>query len=226
MLKPLLNFLYPERCDCCALPLDQFEKGICTSCRHNLPLTRFHHFNDPTVKKVFQGRLQLETATSLFYFEKKGPIQVLLHNLKYKGKEHISTALGEWLGYELAQIPSYQSIDYVIPVPLHPKKLRQRGYNQVTAFGKQLANHLNASFEPKVLKKAKHTKTQVFKDRFSRNEAIYDSFELLQSDHLSGKHLLLVDDIITTGATIEACALELLKIPKIKLSVATMAIAV
>ena len=226
MLTSLFNFIYPKRCNCCSVTLGQFEKVICTSCRHDLPLTRFHHFNDPSLKKVFYGRLALEQATALFYFEKKGPIQKMLHRLKYKGVEHLSGFMGNWLGNELAAITAYQQIDVVIPVPIHRKKLRERGYNQVTGFGIALAQHLDARYDEDTLIKSKHTKTQVFKNRFSRGDAILTAFDIQNTTDLENKHILLVDDIITTGATIEACALELLKIPKVKLSVATMAIAV
>ena len=226
MIKSLLNFLYPARCQCCLSPLEQGENTICTLCRHDIPLTQFHHFNDPAIKKVFYGRLQLEQATSLFYFEKKGPIQKLLHNLKYKGHEHLSGFIGNWLGNELAQIEGYTTVDVVIPVPLHPRKMRSRGYNQVTGFAQMLAEHLNATFDEGTLIKLKNTKTQVFKNKFSRSDEVLNAFALADSQSLANKHILLTDDIITTGATLEACATTLLQIPKIKLSIATMAIAI
>jgi len=225
VLKSLFHLFYPKTCSSCSTSLDQYEKVICTQCRHDIPLTRFHHFNDPTLKKVFYGRLQLDQATALFYFEKKGPVQKLLHNLKYKGQKHLGAFIGEWLGYELSTIPVYKTIDTIIPVPIHPKKLKTRGYNQVTGFGKVLAKHLHADFDEKTLIKSKNTATQVFKGRFTRGDEIQNAFSITDKIALQGKHILLVDDIITTGATIEACALELLQIPKIKLSIATMAIA-
>ena len=224
MLKSLFHLFYPRQCNCCSTSLDQFEKVICTQCRHDIPLTRFHHFNDPTLKKVFYGRLQLEQATALFFFEKKGPVQKLLHHLKYKGQEGLSNFLGDWLGHELSSIALYKTIDVVIPVPIHPKKLKHRGYNQVTGFGKMLSQHLKAEFDEKTLIKSKNTATQVFKGRFTRSDEILNAFSITDRMALAGKHILLVDDIVTTGATLEACALELLKIPKIKLSIATMAI--
>ncbi len=198
---------------------------LCTSCRHELPLTDFHRYNDPAIKKVFYGRLDINQATALFYFEKRGPVQELMHNLKYRGHDDISGFLGNWLGEDLKTIPSYNSVDVVIPIPIHPKKLKIRGYNQVSGFGKALAKHLCSDYRDDVLLKSKNTKTQVFKGRFTRSDEVLDAFSVVIDSSLEGKHLLLCDDILTTGATLESCALQLLKIPNIKLSLAVMAIA-
>lgn len=225
MLQSLRYFLFPKTCNACSENLQASEYMICTQCRHQLPLTQFHIHNDTTMQKVFYGRIMLEQATALLYFEKKGPVQQLLHNLKYRGKENISSFLGDWLGHELSKIPSYNAIDIVIPVPIHPKKRKKRGYNQVSGFAQSLSKHLQATQIDSVLLKSKNTKTQVFKGRFSRSDEVLDAFSISETNSLQGKHILLVDDILTTGATLEACALQLLKIPKIKLSIATMAIA-
>jgi len=182
-------------------------------------------YNDATIKKVFYGRLELQLATALFYFEKKGPIQKLMHQLKYKGKEDIGQVLGDWLGTSLSTLPQYTAVDAVIPVPLHPKKMKKRGYNQVSAFAKAISMHLNASYEDSILVKSKNTQTQVFKGRFTRSDEVLNAFSITDTQRLAGKHILLLDDIITTGATLEACGIELRKIPNITLSIATMAIA-
>lgn len=225
MLESLRSLFFPKTCNCCDQELQGTEDCICTSCRHELPVTNFHIYNDATIKKVFYGRLNIENATALLYFEKKGPVQQLMHNLKYRGHYYISNVLGEWLGLDLSTIKSYNNIDVVIPVPIHPKKKRIRGYNQVSGFGKALANSLNATYREDVLLKSKNTKTQVFKGRFTRSDEILDAFAIVQDNSLEGKHILLCDDILTTGATLEACSLQLLKIPNIKLSLAVMAIA-
>ena len=170
------------------------------------------------------GRVTLVNATALFYFDKKGSVQQLLHNLKYRGHEHIGEALGKWLGAALAEIEAYKFIDVVIPVPIHKTKLKKRGYNQVEKFGKAIATALGASYDDGTLVKTKTTNTQVFKDRINRLFKDESIFELKKITHLEGKHILLVDDIITTGATVEYCAYQLFKIPNIKLSLATIAI--
>ena len=153
-------------------------------------------------------------------------MQQLLHNLKYRGHEEISAYLGNWLGSQLTHLENYKTIDAVIPVPMHPKKMKTRGYNQVEGFGKALAQHLHCAYVNQILTKTTNTKTQVFKNRFLRSEKVLEAFDVVDTESLKGKHILLVDDIITTGATLEACALALQKIPNIKLSIATMAIAV
>ncbi|MGY0391481.1 ComF family protein [Bizionia sp. KMM 8389] len=175
--------------------------------------------------KVLYGRIPIELGTALLRYEKKGATQNLIHNLKYKGFEEIGTFLGSWLGSELQKIPAYQDIDMVIPVPLHKKKLRKRGYNQVTKFGKELANYLDAEYVDDVLIKVSNTSSQVTKNRLTRWLSNVEVFKAVNTNRIHNKHILLVDDIITTGATLEACGLELLKSKQVKISIATMAIA-
>lgn len=220
-----MNLFFPKICEACQNVLKDNELLICVKCRHQLPLTNYH-FEDPeAVKKVLYGRVSLKNATSLLHFSKKSIVQQLLHNLKYRGHEEIGLLFGEWLGAELKDIKAYNSIDVVIPVPLHKAKVRKRGYNQVTQFGKAIARALDADFSEGVLVKTKRTKTQVFKERIRRWSDQGAQFTIAENQSLKGKHILLVDDIITTGATIEACAQVLSTIDNITLSIATIAIA-
>lgn len=221
----LLNLFFPKVCEACNNVLIDNELLVCTNCRHQLPITNFHFDNSESVKKIVYGRVKLENATALLHFSKKGIVQQLLHNLKYRGHEQISESLGEWLGAELKTIKAYNDVDVVMPVPLYKTKLRKRGYNQVDKFGKEIAKALNIDYSDTVLVKTKSTKTQVFKGRLKRWNDDGALFNITENESLKGKHILLVDDIITTGATIEACASVLLKIDNIKLSLATMAIA-
>jgi ComF family protein len=225
VVKNLLNLFFPKVCEACNNVLIDNELLICTNCRHQLPVTNFHFDDSETVKKIVYGRVKLENATALLHFSKKGIVQQLLHNLKYRGHEDISGFFGKWLGAELSTIKAYDAIDIVIPVPLYKIKLRKRGYNQVTQFGKEIAKAINADYNDTVLVKSKATKTQVFKGRLTRWNTDGASFNITENNSLKGKHILLVDDIITTGSTVETCAMVLLKIDNIKLSLATMAIA-
>ncbi len=225
MLNALINLFFPKVCYACVSFLSDNEDVVCVSCRHNLPVTNFHFDNNDTVSKTLRGRIKIEHGTALFRYEKKGSVQQLIHNLKYKGHEHIGELLGDWLGGELQTIDAYNSIDVVIPVPMHDKKLKKRGYNQVTKFGQQIALALNASFVDDALVKITNTISQTKKTRISRWNTNNELFALKNISKVEGKHILLVDDIITTGATIEACCSVLNQAKNIKISIATMAIA-
>lgn len=224
MVINLLNLFFPKVCLGCQNYLTDNELHICTTCRHQLPLTNFHFDRSNAVHKMMYGRVQLEEATALLHFSKKGIVQQLMHNLKYRGHEVVGAFLGEWLGEALKDSEAYKTIDAVVPVPLHKTKQKQRGYNQVDKFGRALAKALEADYNSTTLIKTSARKTQVFKDRLNRSSNIQANFAISEVDNLKGKHVLLVDDIITTGATLEACANELLVIDNLKLSIATMAI--
>jgi ComF family protein len=225
MFKTLVNLFFPKVCYACLNILNDNETTICINCRHDLPITNFHFDGNDTVKKVLYGRANIENGTALFRFEKKGLVQQLIHGLKYKGYENIGFVLGNWLGGELKTLDDYQNIDVVIPVPLHKNKLKKRGFNQVTKFGQQIALALNASYADDVLVKVSNTKSQVTKKRFARWNNNEELFAIKNIESIENKHILLVDDIITTGATLEACITVLNHAKNIKISVATMAIA-
>ncbi|MCB0457360.1 MAG: ComF family protein [Flavobacteriaceae bacterium] len=220
----MLNLLFPKICNGCKSKLLKGEHILCANCRHELPLACFHRTNDTSMKNIFYGRVPVENATALVLFQKKGITQEMLHNLKYRNQKEISNFFGKWLGGELAQHPNYQTIDMVIPVPLHKKRLKKRGYNQVSGFGKEISNCLEIPFIEDLLVKVSQTDSQVFKKRLLRFES-EEVFKVIHPEILANKHVLLVDDIVTTGATIEKCAQQILKDTNAKLSVATMAIA-
>ncbi len=225
MLKSIVNLFFPKVCNACHNLLNDNENTICLDCRHDLPVTDFHFDNNDSVKKVLYGRAKVENGTALFRFEKKGNVQRLIHNLKYKDHEHIGFVLGNWLGGELKTLESYKNIDAVIPVPLHKNKLKKRGYNQVAMFGQQVAEALNANYLDDVLLKVTNTKSQVNKKRLARWNNNEELFTLENEMKIENKHILIVDDIITTGATLEACISVLNQAKNIKISIATMAIA-
>lgn len=225
MYKYLINLLFPKLCIGCEVQLITNEHFLCVNCLHSIPCTNLHSVNGTMIVDLFYGSICLEQATALFFYHKKGMVQKLIHQLKYKNQEKISSYLGNWLGDDLIACNSYQDIDVVIPVPLHNKKLRSRGYNQVTGFGEAIAHKLGASFIENILIRAINTHTQTKKNRWTRWKNVDTIFMLdeINIDQLKGKHILLVDDVITTGATIKACSKEILSIPNVKLSVAVMA---
>ncbi|GAA4275892.1 ComF family protein [Aquimarina mytili] len=224
MLRDLAYLFYPTYCAACDSPLHKNERLLCTSCRHELPLGNFHNVNAKKIEKVFYGRIKIENAASLLVFEKNGRVQNLIHNLKYRGREEIGEELGKWLGEKLTQMPNYQYVDIIIPVPLHKKRLRERGYNQVEKFGIEISRKLNATYIDSVLKKISYSQKQSKRGKGSRWDNTFETFGIQSESLLINKHILLVDDIVTTGATIEACVQVLESIPGIKISIATMAI--
>jgi len=220
----MLNVLFPKVCGGCNSKLLKGENTLCATCVHALPILGHHHINNTTMKSVFYGRVPIEQATALLKFNKKGITQELLHNLKYRGRENIGVFFGKWLGAELAEIESYKVIDCIIPVPIHKLKKRKRGYNQVTGFGLEIAKALQKPMVEDVLLKTNKTKSQVFKQRFTRfgNKEV---FTIQNKEKIMGKHILIVDDIITTGATLENCANQLLLAGASKISLTTIAMA-
>ncbi|WP_019037351.1 ComF family protein [Psychroflexus tropicus] len=224
MFQDFKNFLFPKLCACCDAVLLKYEPLLCTFCRNELPLYPNFFDGDHDLHKILYGRVPLQHAACLFYFEKKSIIQNLIHDLKYKGNEELSFHLGEWLGELLLEAGWHNSIDLVIPVPLHKKRLRERGYNQVEGFGKAIAKELSVPYNDVCLKRRSTSATQVFKNRLARTEVVKNHFYVVGNNSLSGEHVLLVDDLVTTGATLEACYLALKTADIEHISIATIAI--
>jgi ComF family protein len=225
MLKSIINLFFPPVCSGCHSLLISNEKVICTLCRHNLPLTNHHLNHENEAFKKFYGRIPVEHASALLYFHKKGIVQELIHNLKYKGQEEIGSVLGEWYAEELKNLAIIKSVDQIIPVPLHQRKLRERGYNQVTNFGLALSKNLNLDYNELILHRKTYSKTQSKKNLLNRSDGIDTTFDVFFTEKDHNKHFLLIDDVITTGSTLEACSHALLKIPGAKISVVCMAMA-
>lgn len=224
-LSDFVSLIFPQLCAACNASLVNGEDVICTDCRYNLPLTNFHQQPDNIVAQQFWGKLNIEAAYALYYFNKGGKVQNLVHQLKYEGMHRIGNVLGDIAGRQLKQNPMFADVDYVVPVPLHEKRLKERGYNQSEHFAEGISTALGCKCETDNLVRTVATKTQTHKSRFARFENMKDVFSIVSPDQLTGKHILLVDDIVTTGSTLEACGIELLKVPGLKLSIATIAYA-
>jgi len=222
MFKNLINLFFPEACAGCTAFLLANESVICTACRHNIPLTNHHFTVDNEASSKFYGRIPLEFAAALCYFHKKGIVQEMIHKLKYKGHEEIGTAIGYWYSENLKHVEAIKTADIIIPVPLHRKRLKERGYNQVTAFGKALSKELNIEYKENLLFRNVYSKTQTKKNLLARAISA-PIFDVVFTDKDHGKHYILIDDVITTGSTLEACGRALLKIPGAKISIVCMA---
>lgn len=224
MFKSLINLFFPKMCLGCNMILIANEKEICTTCRHQIPLTLHHLQSQNEITQRFYGRLPLEYATAMAYFHKTGIIQRMIHQLKYKGQQQVGTFLAEWYSDVIIQAHQTNHFDVIIPVPLHTKKLRKRGYNQLTSFCNALSKSLQIPVKTDILHRNIYTETQTKKTLLHRNEIQNSTFAVSFTTLDHNKHYLLVDDVITTGATLEMCGKALLQIPNTKLSIVCMAI--
>ena len=219
----MIDLFFPRLCQTCGQRLFSQEACICIRCTHLLPLACHHRDNDTELQDRFYGSLRLSGATSLLQFQKSGATQKLLHKLKYRSQQQIGDYLGKWLGTELRQT-SFAQTDVVIPVPLHKRKLRKRGYNQVAAFGQALAITLGAKYRDDVLIRTRHARSSVFKGRFARSSTS-NPFKIKLVEAIGGMSVLLVDDIVTTGMTMEHCGSSIWEANPSALRLATMFIA-
>ena len=224
IINEINNILLPRACFGCNAQLFRGEHVLCAVCRHDVPLTDHNFVQENAVDRIFYGRIPIKKAASFTFFSKNGLVKNLLHWLKYKNQEQIGTFLGEWCGANLSNDPNLKHIDVVIPVPLHPKKLKKRGYNQVARFAQEIAKNLQVAYRDDVLLKTINTKTQTKKDRQLRWESSKKAFQVNTTSPFNYKHVLLVDDVITTGATIESCAHVLMQDKDIEVSVLSMAV--
>jgi ComF family protein len=220
-----ISLFYPDVCAACGNKLFKHEKEICSRCYISLPKSDFHKDIGNPVAKLFHGRADIVMAASYYLFTKSGNVQRILHQLKYKGNKDVGVTLGKWYGDELKKSPGFSDAQMILPVPLHRKKLSRRGYNQSTCFADGLAESMNIEMREDLLIRKSETTTQTRKSRFDRWLNVADKFELQGEEELRNKHVILVDDVVTTGATLEACVQELKKAEGIKVSIATIAYA-
>ncbi len=211
----------PLGCFGCNTPLRKGERLICTVCRNELPLTEYNFTDENPIDRIFYGRINVKKVNSFLFFTKNGVVKNIIHHLKYKNQQQLGSFFGLWFAQSIKE---RLDIDIVVPVPLHKKKLTKRGYNQVSLFGQELALHFNASYQENVLCKTANTRTLTKRSRFSRWKVNQDLYKLTNNKDVAGKTILLVDDVITTGATIEACATALNKAQNVTIYVATIAV--
>jgi ComF family protein len=212
-------------CEICNTSLVAGEQVVCSHCRIDFPLTRNWNERGNAVEKIFWGRVPVAAAASYFFFSRGSKYRVLLHKLKYKGRDDIGIMLGQWFGNELAACSIFSDIDVIIPVPLHPKKQKSRGYNQSEKICIGLSAAMHKPVDTKTLVRAEFTNTQTKKNRMERWHNVSAVFAVNNAEMLNNKHILLVDDVLTTGATLEACCNAILSETDCKISIATLAFA-
>lgn len=224
-LYSFISLLFPRCCVVCGRPLAKGEECICAMCNINLPRTNYHLQKDNQVEQLFWGKIPLERATSFFFYRKGSDFRQILHQLKYGGQKEIGAIMGRYMASELSASGFFQGIDVIIPVPLHKRKQRIRGYNQSEWIARGISAVTGICIDTEVIVRQKHTETQTRKSAFERWENVDGIFELHHAESLKGKHLLVVDDVLTTGATTVACASRLVEIEGVRISVLTLAVA-
>lgn len=225
LFRDLIGLLFPDLCAACGVHLYRGEHHLCTKCRHDLPYSDHHLHDDNVAAKKFWGRLELKAVFALLHFRKGNRVQNILHRLKYKNQPELGVELGKMIGEKLLLNPAYSQIDCIVPVPLHRKRESRRGYNQSFLIAKGISDIMGLPTARQNLQRMVATESQTSKGRFSRHENMVGVFQLTNPSEVAGRHVLLVDDVITTGATLEACANELSKHGVAAISIAAVAFA-
>jgi len=223
--ESLLQIVFPHVCDGCGSDLLNIESCLCIRCLSSLPDTNFEiHPNNP-VEKDFWGRLPLINGSAHLYFTKESLVQHLMHQVKYKRNKDLGLQLGRLMGLAIKNADRFKNIDALIPLPLFPSKEKRRGYNQAEVLCNGMAEILAVPVLNDVINRPQHTETQTKMGRIERWKNIEGKFKLVNPTAIQNKHILLIDDVVTTGATLEACGNELLKETSVKISIATLCVA-
>ena len=226
-LKSYLNdfshLLYPHNCEGCGTDVLNDDAILCTKCLFDLPETNFTNTKNNPVEKIFYGRLNIIAATAAYYFTKDSLLQHLMIQLKYRNNKDVGFFLGKQLGYQLQESERFNEVDVLVPLPLNPKKEKKRGYNQAMIICEGIASVWQKPVLKNALIRTQFTETQTLQDRIHRWQNMQHVFAMADKNSLQGKHVLLVDDVITTGATLEACGNTIVNIPNTQLSIATLA---
>lgn len=223
--ESLLQLVFPHVCDGCGSDLLNIESRLCIRCLASLPETNFEKHSLNPVEKIFWGRLPIINASAHLYFTKESLVQHLMHQVKYKGNKELGLQLGRIMGHALKSSNRFNNPDALIPLPLFPSKEKKRGYNQAAVLCEGIAEILSIPVFSNVITRPQYTETQTKKGRIERWKNIEGKFQLENPQLIQNKHLLLVDDVITTGATLEASGNELLKAENVRLSVAVLCVA-
>jgi ComF family protein len=222
-MNDFVGLFFPKVCLICGNSLFRHEKVVCTKCFLHFPETGFQIHHENPVSRLLWGRIPMEAATALYYYRKKGSIQKLIRLLKYNGHREVGLFLGHLLGDAIGDDSRFHKIETIIPVPLHPKKLKVRGYNQAALIAEGMSEVLKIPVESNALIRKRATATQTKKTRYTRWENVSDIFQINPEIKSMSKHILIVDDVITTGATMEACLQELSSFMETKLYAAAVA---
>lgn len=224
-LHPLFRLFFPKRCAVCGALLRNGEELLCLQCEAALPLTEFGSSSGNPAEQLFWGKVPIVRATCLLYYGKGNEYRKLILQLKYMGRKDIGHWLGRLAGELLLREGFFEEIDLLVPVPLHPKRLRQRGYNQSLCIAQGMAQVTGIPVDAHCLRRTVHTETQTHKQHGERWASMQKVFSLNPKAAVDGKHLLLIDDVLTTGATLTACAEAILHGATARISIFTLGFA-
>jgi len=223
LIHDFARLFFPHHCAGCGADTVNRESALCVRCLHALPVTNFHLYAGNPVEQQFSGRVLPVSAMAYCYFTRGAMMQELLHRVKYKGHTELGRLLGRMMGKALQESNRFEGIDALVPLPLHRAKERARGYNQAAVLCEGLSEVLRLPIIKDAVIRLSSTDTQTHKNRIERWQNMQGMFKLAQPRLIVGKHLLLVDDVITTGATMDACARALMEAEGVRLSVAALA---
>lgn len=226
ILNHFIDLFFPRLCICCEDRLINHEKHICLNCLYTLPTTNHLTTPDNKLEVFFAGRFPFERIGSFAYFVKGGSIQKIIHEIKYKNNPQLAIYVGEICGKEIAKSQFFGEVDYIVPIPLHSKRLRKRGYNQALMIAKGISNKTSLVVNEDNLIRIMNNPSQTQNSRLERWKNTEGIFDISNKDLFEGKHILLVDDVITTGSTIEVCAKLLLSCPACKVSIFTVGVSI
>lgn len=225
LINDFLSLIYPRHCQACGLLLYPQELSICKLCRLTLPKSNFHLTAENPLTLMLGGRVPLKQSLCLYLFEKSGKVQRLVHAIKYQQHKDLAVLLGKLLGEDFKLSQPQCHFHFIVPIPLHPDKQKARGFNQSEAFARGLSEVLNVPVDTNILRRIKASTTQTRKKKYQRWENVEGIFALSTTPDLSNKHLLIVDDVVTTGATIDSAWQCLHHIKGIQVSLACIAFA-
>lgn len=224
-LLSFFQLLFPHQCAVCGASLQEGEEVVCMRCNMDMPRTNYHCRKDNPVERMFWGKLPLERATSFFFYHKGSDFRRILHLLKYGGRKDLGEAMGRFMAAELMLTDFFRGVDVIVPIPLHPRKQRLRGYNQSECIARGVSAVSGILIDTSSVMRRKHTETQTRKSAYERWENVNGIFQLRYPERFIGKHILIIDDVLTTGATITACADVFQGVEGVRISILTLAVA-
>lgn len=220
-----IHLFFPRQCAVCGTSLQEGEEGICLKCNLDMPRTNYHLSKDNPIERLFWGKMPLERATSYFFYHKGSDFRRILHQLKYGGRKDLGEVMGRFMAAELAGTGFFKDIDVIVPVPLHPRKQKMRGYNQSECVADGVSAVTGIPVDCDSVFRSKYTDTQTRKSVYERWENVDGIFGLRHPGQFRGRHILIIDDVLTTGSTTTACADVFRYVEGVRISVLTLAVA-